>query len=342
MYFPLKISSKINNYEVIFIDSLEIIIDEIKKPNTITFIDFNVAKLYPKLYEELNLSNLVLVKANEESKTLDYSAKIFSKLFELKANTKTRLIVIGGGILQDICGFCASTYCRGIEYILVPTTLLAQADSCIGGKTSINFQNKKNLIGTFYPPSKILIYPNFTNTLSNLDYISGLGEIYKFSIIQNKIHDFDLNKNIEDMIYDSLRYKIKILLKDEFDRGERKFLNFGHTFGHAIESISNNEIPHGIAVIIGCMIAVSISNNNGFTVNNYDTIILKGISLLNRSGMKFKKEWFDFEKLLPIIKSDKKSTGQLTMVLVDSNPFLKDIENLDIIQPILTKIYETI
>lgn len=338
MYGTLKITSKVNDYTVTFVDLLEDIIKEIQQPNTITFIDLNVAKLY----SQLNLNNVILVPATEESKTLEYADKVFYKLSELKANAKTKMIVIGGGILQDICGFCASTYCRGIEYILVPTTLLAQVDSCIGGKTSINFQNKKNLIGTFYPPSKILIYPRFINTLSKLDYISGLGEVYKFHILQNKIHDFDSTDNIEAMIYNSLSYKVGILMKDEFDRAERKFLNFGHTFGHALESVSNHKIPHGISVILGCMIAVRISKHIGFNVNNYDVILIKGASLLKMSEMKFRKEWFDFDLLLPIIKSDKKSTGQLTMVLIDNSPLLKDIENLDIIQPILTKIYESI
>jgi len=338
MHSTLKVPSKINEYDVVFIDSLQDVIDLMSQSNTISFVDTNILSLYPVL----NRSGVISVEATESTKTLEYASVVFSDLSRLKANVKTKIVVIGGGILQDIIGFCASTYCRGIEYILIPTTLLAQADSCIGGKTSINFENRKNIIGTFYPPSKILVYPSFTGTLSSLDYISGLGEIFKFHILQNKINEFDADGEIENMIFDGLEYKIGILSRDEFDRGERKFLNFGHTFGHALESVSNHEIPHGIAVILGCMIAVDVSDRIGSEVNNYDTIMMKGISLLKRSNLNFRKEWFDFEQLLPIIKSDKKSTGQLTMVLVNTEPFLKDIENLDIIQPILTKIYETI
>ena len=338
MYSTIEVLSRINNYKVTFIESLNDVIEEINQPNSITFIDANVAALY----SSLNLPNVVLVDCVEDSKTLDGANKIFSKLSELKANVKTKLIVVGGGILQDLIGFCASTYCRGIEYVLIPTTLLGQADSCVGGKTSINFENKKNIIGTFYPPSKILIYPEFTNTLSALDFVSGLGEIYKFHILENKIEDFDSYGDIPSMTYDGLSYKVQILMRDEFDQGDRKLLNFGHTFGHAIESVSNYQIPHGIAVILGSMIAVKISDTLGYTINARDVILEKGTLLLRSSGVKFEEEWFDFDKLFAIIKSDKKSTGKLTMVLLDDAAFIINIDNLDIIQPILTSIYETI
>jgi 3-dehydroquinate synthase len=338
MHNILKIPSKVNNYELAFIESLDYVINLSKQPNTITLIDSNVAQLYP----ELEITNAISIQCIEQNKELQGVDNVIKMLSERRANINTKLIVIGGGILQDLVGFCASIYSRGIEYILVPTTLLSQADSCVGGKTSLNFHDRKNLLGTFYPPSSILIYSKFIQTLPKLDYISGLGEIYKFHILQNKISEFNLTLPLEDMIYDGLKYKIDILSRDEFDRGERKFLNFGHTFGHALESTSKHEIPHGIAVIIGSMIAVMVSKELGHSVVNYDNIIKTGINLIKDSGLNFKNEWFNLEPLLEIIKSDKKSTGNLTMVLIDNKPFLENIENISILQKVLKQIYEVI
>jgi hypothetical protein len=160
--------------------------------------------------------------------------------------------------------------------------------------------------------------------------------------IQNKILDFDYSSPIEPMIHDGLKYKIDILSRDEFDKGERKFLNFGHTFGHALESTSEHIIPHGIAVIIGSMIAVMVSKELGYDVPNYDVVIEKGISLIKETKSQFKLEWFDLDLLLEIIKSDKKSIGKLTMVLVNDKPFLEDIEDVSILQKVLNQIYEVI
>ena len=338
MHSILEIKSKISDYKLSFVDTIQEIEHYIDQPNTITFIDDNVNKLYPSLQRD---NNIILI-SSEAVKSYTGTARVLQNLTERRANIQTKLVIIGGGILQDLIGFCASVYCRGIQYTLIPTTLLAQADSCIGGKTSINFLDRKNIIGTFYPPTDIIICPEFTQTLTKLDYISGLGEIYKFHILQNKILNFNPLSSIEPMVYDGLKYKIDVLSRDEFDKGERKFLNFGHTFGHALESTSENIIPHGIAVIIGSMIAVMISKELGYNVANYDTIIEKGILLLKDSKSQFKQEWFDLDSLLEIIKSDKKSTGKLTMVLIDNKPFLEDIEDISILIKVLNQIYEII
>jgi 3-dehydroquinate synthase len=338
MYNILNIPSRVSDYTLEFTNQISEIENFIDQVNTITIIDSNVNNLYPSLQRETN----VIIESNEEAKTLDGASILLSKLSESKANIKTKLVVIGGGVLQDLVGFCASIYSRGIEYILVPTTLLAQTDSCVGGKTSINFESRKNILGTFYPPSKIIIYPGFLNTLNKVDYISGLGEIFKFHILQNKIDQFDAYGNIESMILDGLKYKTDILSRDEFDKGERKFLNYGHTFGHALESVSNHEIPHGLGVILGSIIATRLANKLGYQVNNYDTILDKGASLIKDSKLVLKSEWFDLNKLLPIIKSDKKSTGKLTMVLVDNKPFLADVEEVIILEEILKHTYESI
>jgi 3-dehydroquinate synthase len=338
MHNILEIKSKISDYKLGFVDTIQDIEKYIDQPNTITFIDQNVDTLYPLLQRPDN----IVLPSSEAIKSYTGIARVLQNLTERKANIQTKLVVIGGGVLQDLVGFCASIYCRGIQYTLVPTTLLAQADSCVGGKTSINFLDRKNILGTFYPPTDIIIYPKFTQTLPELDYISGLGEIYKFHILQNKILDLDPSSFIEPMIHDGLKYKIDILSRDEFDKGERKFLNFGHTFGHALESTSEHAVPHGIAVIIGSMIAVMVSKELGYDVSNYDDIIKKGILLIKKTHLQFKQEWFDLDLLLEIIKSDKKSIGKLTMVLIDNKPFLEDVEDISILQKVLNQIYEVI
>lgn len=338
MHNLLNIPSKVNNYTLGFVDSILDIEQLIDQDNTITIIDSNVNRLYPSLSRE---SNIVLV-CDENLKTLEGATTLIASLVDLKINIKTKLVVIGGGILQDLVGFCASIYARGIEYTLVPTTLLSQTDSCVGGKTSINFNNRKNLLGTFYPPTSIVICTKFLETLSPLDYISGLGEIYKFYILQNKINEFDLSLPIEPMILDGLKYKIDILSRDEFDKGERKFLNFGHTFGHALESTSNHQIPHGIAVILGSMIAVRLADKLGYKVDNYEQIIQTGVNLVRKTNLILNLEWFNLSNLMLIVKSDKKSTGKLTMVLIDTKPFLLDIEEVSILDEILKQTYESI
>jgi 3-dehydroquinate synthase len=338
MHNILDIKSKISDYKLGFVDSLETIHALIDQDNTITIIDSNVNELYPVLQRQAN----IILDSHEDAKTLKGSEILLKALKDKKANIKTTLVVIGGGILQDLVGFCASIYCRGIDYILVPTTLLAQTDSCVGGKTSINLDNRKNLLGTFYPPKEIIIYTKFLETLPNLDYLSGMGEIYKFHILQNNINQFDIENNIEPMILDGLTYKIDILSRDEFDKGERRFLNYGHTFGHALESISNHKIPHGIGVVLGCMIATRIAKKLQHDIQNYSTIIAKGIYLIHKSKLELQREWFNINSLLEIVKSDKKSTGQLTMVLVNHEPFLQNIEDSNIIKEALKEIYESI
>ena len=338
MYSTLEIQSKISNYSIHFIENLDIIQTLIDQPNTITFIDSNVSRLYPVLYRESN----IVVECTENVKTLDGTHIIFDNLIERKANIQTRLVVIGGGILQDLIGFCASTYCRGIQYDLVPTTLLSQADSCLGGKTSINVKGKKNILGTFYPPSNIYICTEFLKTLEILNYCSGLGEVYKFHILENRVDQFNIDGDIADMVYRGLLFKGDILSRDEFDKGERKYLNFGHTFGHALETTSNNKLPHGIAVILGCMVASRIATKLEYKVPSYNQLLKKGIELVHRANIKLEQSWFDLESLLEIVKSDKKSTGKLTMALSTDHNFLQDIEDIEIIKQALQETYESI
>lgn len=333
----IPIKSKIRDYSIEFIESLDNIINLSNKENTLIYIDSKVSDLYPSL----SLKNSIKIECIEENKSLNGCIHIFNSLLSNRANIKTKIIAIGGGILQDLVGYCASTFCRGIDYTLVPTTLLSQTDSCIGGKTSLNFNSKKNILGTFYPPSQIIIYEKFLETLSKLDIISGLGEIYKFHILQNKDLVLPIT-SFKNVIIDSLLYKVNILAKDEFDLHERKILNFGHTIGHALEISSSYNIPHGIAVIIGSMIALRLSQYYGYKLPLYNSHIDTGIKLIKETGIKFDPLWFNYDNLIEIARSDKKNTGKLNMILINNIPIIQSISNLELLEKSIRETYESI
>ena len=345
MYSQITVKSNIKDYSVSFV-SLEDIDKLTNEDNHLVIIDKNVANHFPKL----SYGGAIIVDTSEELKTWEGLQIIFDKFVEKKINTLTKLVVIGGGVLQDAAGFCASVFCRGIEYILIPTTLLSQIDSCVGGKTSINYKSRKNIIGTFYPPSEILICEDFLYTLSHEDFCSGLGELFKFNLLRNKITDSRIEKILHEKeliladVYDSLTYKISILEIDEFDKKERKYLNFGHTFGHALEITSKYKLSHGYAVIIGCLIALYVSEK---TYGNFDKniyqVALKTAKKIISNTVQIEENWFAYDSLMECVKSDKKNTGCLNMVLIkDNNPVIQKIEDYSIIKEALVKVYEAL
>ena len=181
------------------------------------------------------------------------------------------LLALGGGMVGDITGFCAATYLRGIPYIQIPTTLLSQVDSSVGGKTAINIKQGKNLVGAFNNPALVLISTNYLSTLPKKEFKSGLGEIVKYAFIKNKklYKLLELNGNkvlkkepkiLEEIITESIKTKAKIVTEDEKEQGIRAILNFGHTFGHAIEAYEKYKgITHGEAITLGMVIALRIS-----------------------------------------------------------------------------------
>ena len=336
MHKKLTIKSNIKNYDVEFFSK----INEMPcfNPNAKIVIDSNVINLFPIF----NRYDPIVIQCTEDAKTLQGATILLNELLKAKTTRYSNLVVIGGGIAQDIAGFCSSVFCRGIDYTLVPTTLLSQADSCIGGKTSINFEHKKNILGTFYPPSQILICKEFLSTLSQTDIISGLGEIYKFYILQNKMNKFSSHPNFLDETYSSLKYKKTILEIDEFDKKERQYLNFGHTFGHALEITSEHKIPHGIAVILGSIIAIRISSLLKYNVKFKELIYSTGINLIRNTNLHLDREWFNVENLIEIAKTDKKSNGDIKMVLMSDEPFLEIITNTEIISEAINNTYESI
>lgn len=282
-----------------------------------------------KLRYQLNISQerSVFVKAEELNKTLG-SVEDVMVLFSDKGMTKNdELVVIGGGYVQDIGTLVASLYMRGIEWIYVPTTLASMGDSCIGGKSSINAGNVKNLVGNFYPPKEILIDPSFISTLPKIEVVAGISEIIKicfsksfetFSECSSLISTWQANANFETMteiIRISLTSKKYFIEIDEFDLKERKLLNFGHSFGHALESASDYKIPHGVAVLLGMVAAAShplseFSQETQMLVKNCLTFALDiDDHLINEISR------IDYQKFSLSLSKDKKNTN-LELVLI--------------------------
>jgi len=302
------------------------------KNKVLVITDNGVPKKYIKeLKNKINNKNITIFTLNKGEKSKSFSSykKILNKLLELKFDRSDIIIAIGGGVVGDIAGFSAATYLRGIRYIQIPTTLLAQVDSSVGGKTAINVIQGKNLVGAFYNPSLVLISTSFLGTLSKDEYKSGLGEVVKYALIGNKKLKNIIEKNSQDIINrnesvlkiiieESIKTKSKIVTEDEKESGIRAILNFGHTFGHAIEAHNNyKNITHGAAITLGMVIASKLSFFEGH-INNYqlDNIVNLIDSLeLNTDHSKYK-----YSQLKQYFLSDKKiKDGKLNLILIDKN-----------------------
>lgn len=206
----------------------------------------------------------------EKSKNLDTVKDIYEFLIQHKFDRKDMLFALGGGVVGDITGFAAATYLRGIDFVQIPTTLLAQVDSSVGGKTGVDFDQYKNMVGAFYMPSLVYMNLSVLKTLDDRQYYAGMGEVMKYGLIKNasfyewildnmyEIHERDMD-TLEDMVVKSCTYKKLVVEKDPTEKGERAILNFGHTIGHAIEKAKNFELLHGECVALGCVAAAFIS-----------------------------------------------------------------------------------
>ncbi|MGE3342176.1 MAG: 3-dehydroquinate synthase [Vicinamibacterales bacterium] len=246
-------------------------LQRLRAERLLVIVDRKVRHLYPDLpLLKLAGSRVVDVTATERHKTTKGVAALYDAFLDHAVTRRHTVVAVGGGITQDLVGFACHTYMRGLDWWFVPSTLLAQADSCIGSKTSINYQGSKNLLGSFYPPRQVVIDPVFLNTLTNSEVLSGLGEVVKVHCMDNRqsvamLAD-DLprltGRNQETLsryLRRSLAIKRRFIEADEFDRGVRQQLNYGHCFGHALESASGYRVPHGIAVAVGILFANRVS-----------------------------------------------------------------------------------
>ncbi len=294
------------------------------------FTDSTVEKLYAG--EVLDCIKGKCIKAavfsfpaGEQSKTLDTVKKAYTFLIEEGFDRKDLLIALGGGVVGDLTGYTAATYLRGIDFIQIPTTLLAQADSSIGGKTGVDFDGYKNMVGAFYMPKLVYMNVSVLKTLEERQYFSGFAEIMKHGLIRDSVFYVWLLENmyeicerdpaiLEEMVVRSSNIKKMIVEKDPMEKGERALLNFGHTIGHALEKAKNFELYHGECVALGCVAAAFISwKHELLTMDEYYEIR----DMFVPFQLPISIDHINPEEILKLTKSDKKmEAGQIKFVLL--------------------------
>ena len=276
--------------------------------------------------EKLDYEVLILPDG-ESYKSLDSLNHVITRLLEKKYNRTCILIALGGGVIGDLTGFAAACYQRGVKFIQIPTTLLAQVDSSVGGKTAVNHPLGKNMIGAFHQPYAVFADTSVLSTLPEREFSAGLAEVIKYGLIRDKEFYIWLEKNIELLIErdkEALVYaierscinKAEVVAKDERESGLRAILNLGHTFGHAIETaLSYKDWLHGEAVACGMLMAMDLSCRSGL-IDQENTVKLK--ALLERANLPTKIQGYvKLEHLLKNIKIDKKSRdGVLYLILL--------------------------
>ena len=269
----------------------------------------------------------IILKHGEKAKSIQNFQKILNFLADNNFDRTDLIIAVGGGVVGDISGYVASSYLRGIKFIQIPTTLLAQVDSSVGGKTAINISAGKNLVGAFYNPKGVIIDTSVLKTLPNREFKAGLAEVIKYALIKNKSLFSLLEKHakeillmdqkiIEEIIFASIHTKAQIVTRDEKEDGIRAILNFGHTFGHAIEAHGKyKKILHGEAVAKGMKVASRISFlENLMSEKEYKKVI----SLLEMFEFDLSLNQYNYEELKPYIFRDKKiKAGKLNLVLLN-------------------------
>ena len=336
----LEINTKTQKYSIIIGSNLVSNISNISKNNSINFkkclliIDKKISKrIISKIKKSLNKKNIYIhfFKASEMNKNQNSVNKILDILLKKNFSRDDCLISIGGGITGDISGFAASLFKRGLKFINVPTTLLSQVDSSIGGKTGVNTKYGKNLIGSFYQPNLVISDIQFLETLPKREIICGYGEILKHSLIANKNFYNFLNKNsdkilnlsspfIEKAIHESCKIKKDVVEKDEKEKGLRKTLNFGHTFAHAYEATLgySKKLNHGEAVILGMKTALNFSlkhkllkKTEHHSINNHIT----KLGLPSKINKFFNVR--NLNKILSFMLKDKKNhSDKISLVLL--------------------------
>ncbi|SFK60169.1 3-dehydroquinate synthase [Lachnospiraceae bacterium KH1T2] len=293
--------------------------------------DSNVGPLYAdKIVEELSSIakeiKVLTLPAGEENKNLEQVQKVYEFLIENHFDRKDILFALGGGVIGDLTGFAAATYLRGIKFVQIPTTLLSQTDSSIGGKTGVDFNEYKNMVGAFYQPSLVYMNMSVLKTLSARQFASGMAEILKHGLIKdNSYYEWLINNFIEindleaefleKMIKRSCEIKAEVVSNDPKEQGERAILNFGHTVGHAIEKYMNFKLTHGECVALGMIAACWISYKRGM-LDTEEFYEIRDMFLPFRLPLTLEDD-ADLDRIIEITKSDKKmESGHIKFILL--------------------------
>lgn len=325
----VKIQGKNKSYPIYINNSdVEVLKDEIlnyiNNKNYIVIFCEKVYKLYVKV---LNFpkDKIFVLKDGEEQKNFSNYSKIIDFALSKKLTREDFIIAIGGGVVGDIAGFAASTYMRGINFIQVPTTLLADTDSSVGGKVAINTKFGKNFVGSFYQPNAVFINVNFLKTLDERQFKSGLGEVVKYAFIENSCKTEEKSNLINfltehaekilakdmlilmELIKICIQLKISVVEQDEKESGLRKILNFGHTYGHAVEKITNyKKYTHGECVVAGIHFALDLAAKLNLIDKEYKFLCK---DLLKKFSFK-PMPTFNINKIIDIMTLDKKATKE--------------------------------
>lgn len=321
------------SYQIVVKNNLlDNIDDEIKKvysnKNIYIITDERVAELYlNRVVSSLTSFNVktVVIKGYEEAKSLEVYAQVCEELIKLGASRDELLIALGGGVIGDLVGFVSATLYRGMPFVGIPTSLLAQVDSSIGGKTGIDFLGHKNILGVFNQPKLVLIDPKVLTTLPLRELKNGFGEIVKHALISSetlfdKLCETGLDIT-EELIYDNLLIKRNFVLNDEFDKNERMKLNFGHTFAHVIEMKYHK--LHGEAVLDGILCAINYAIDLGVIGKSVKE---KVINLYKKLDIDYNE--YDYKEFFIDFKYDKKNIAQvINLILIDriGNAFIHPV-----------------
>lgn len=306
-------------------------------------ISKKVYHLYKKVLQ-IDDENIVILPDGEKEKNIKNYLKIQEAAYRAGLTRNDIIIAIGGGVIGDIAGFAASTYMRGIDYIQIPTTLLSIVDSSVGGKTAIDINNTKNIIGTFWQPKRVLININFLKTLDKKQFMSGVGEVLKYGFIEksceyeqpiflfeyltlccDKLFEFD-SVTLMRVIDYCLKLKISVVNKDEKETGLRRVLNFGHTLGHALESITGfKKFSHGEAVVYGMFFAIYLAYKTDLINYSYYRLSTELLESYGFKNIKIKK--YNADKIIEAMKHDKKaSTDKILFVLPCEKKLVKNVK----------------